>query len=301
MKILVTGSSGCVGKALQAISKTKDNQWIFLRRQDCNLIDREEVLKIFKEIKPTYVIHLASYVPGFYNIDKVSSFSTNIRINENVLEASHLSNVDRGIFCLSANMFSSKLSSFPLNENMIFDESLSGIFEGYAYSKRMLAMQCYNYNEQYNRKYFGIIPSNIFGPNDNFASGRLIPSLIKKFSESIKNNSDVILNGSGKPLRQFIYSVDLARIIEFLAINYYGTDPIICCNDDEISVSELAVKVGCLMGFKNRIIFDDTKPDGPIKRTIDNSRLKKIIGDDLIFTDLNLSLKETINSSKEII
>lgn len=301
MKILVTGSSGCVGKALQTIPKIKDNQWIFLQRQDCDLVNREEVLKVFQEIKPAYIIHLASYVPGFYNIDKVSSFSTNIRINENVLEASHLSNINRGIFCLSANMFSPKLSNFPLNETMIFDESLSGMFEGYAYSKRMLAMQCYNYNKQYGRKYFGIIPSNIFGPNDNFASGRLIPSLIKKFGEAIKNNSDVTLNGSGKPLRQFIYSIDLAKIIEFLAINYNSAEPIICCNDDEISVAELAGRIGQLMNFKDRIIFDDTKPDGPLKRTIDNSLLKKIMGDNLTFTDLNLSLQETINSSKEII
>lgn len=300
MKILVTGGAGCVGKALKKIHKINDNQWFFIQRSDCDLVNREEVIKVFQDIRPTCVIHLASYVPGFYNIDKISSFSTNVRINENVLEASHLADTNRGIFCLSANMFSSKLSTFPLDETMIFDDALDGLFEGYSYSKRMLAMQCRNYNDQYGRKYFGIIPCNIFGPNDDFTSGRLIPNLIKKFSEAIKTDSDVVINGTGKPVRQFIYSLDLAKIIEWLAINYLATEPLICCANDEISIADLAYKIGKLLNFKKRIIFDETKPDGSLRRTIDNSRLKKIMGDKLEFTDLDLGLEETINSSKEI-
>jgi GDP-L-fucose synthase len=295
MKIIVTGGNGCVGSALKELC-LNDKDWIFINRNDCDLINREETIKLFNSIKPDYIIHLASYVPGFYNINKVASFSNNVRINENILEASNISGINSGMFCLSVNMISDTQTNFPINEESIFEGVPTGVFEGYSYSKRMLAMQCQNYNEQYNRKYFGIIPCNIYGPNDNLMSGRLIPNLISKFKTADKNNEDVIINGTGNPLRQFLYSVDLANIIKKIVLsNYSNTKPIICCSDDEISISNLANKIAKIIKFKHKIIFDISKKDGNLRKTVSNDYLKSILPD-FSFTSLSSGLERTINS-----
>ncbi|HVI42035.1 MAG TPA: NAD-dependent epimerase/dehydratase family protein [Anaerovoracaceae bacterium] len=292
MKILVTGSNGCVGSALKSICAGQDD-WIFTSRKDCDLTNREQTIDLFKQHKPEYVVHLASYVPGFYNIDRVASFATNVRVNENVLEASHLSGIDRGMFCLSVNMFPEHPVKFPMDESMLFDGNLTGAFAGYSYAKRMLALQCQNYNIQYNRKYFGIIPCNVYGPNDNLKSGRLIPNLILKFKEAVEQDSDVVINGTGKPLRQFIYSIDLAKIIKGLVANYFDTKPIICCSDTENTIAELAITIGQLIKFQKQITFDISKPDGNLKKTVDNSYLKQVLPN-ISFTSLEAGLSETI-------
>jgi GDP-L-fucose synthase len=298
MKILITGGNGCVGSALKSLCMG-DDDWIFIERKDCDLTNREKTIETFKNISPNYIIHLASYVPGFYNIDKVASFSKNVRINENVLEASHLSRIQKGMFCLSVNMFPEMPSKFPMDESMIHEGSLQGVFAGYSYSKRMLALQCQNYNSQYNKEYFGIIPCNIFGPNDNLASGRLIPNLISNFKKAIRDNTDVIINGTGKPLRQFIYSIDLAKIIKHLAFNYSGTQPIICCPDTENSIAELSTQISKVMSFQNQIVFDSSKPDGNLKKTVSNVYLKSIMPD-IYFTPLKEALETTINSMENV-
>lgn len=294
MKILVTGSNGCVGSALKSLC-INENNWIFIERKDCDLTNRDQTINLFKTINPDYIIHLASYVPGFYNIDKVRSFSDNIKINENVLEASNLANIKQGMFCLSVNMFTDKPSKFPMDESMIFDDSLYGPFAGYSYSKRMLELQCQNYNSQYNRQYFGIIPCNIYGPNDNLSSGRLIPNLINKFIMSQKHNVDVQINGTGKPLRQFIYSIDLAKIIKHLVFNYSDTKPIICCGDSEISIFELTKQISEILKFRQCVTFDITKPDGNFKKTVSNDYLKSIMPN-VSFTSLKDGLTEIINN-----
>lgn len=294
--ILVTGGGGCVGSALKSICAGPDD-WTFVHREEWDLTDREQTTQLFKLVKPDYFVHLASYVPGFYNIDRVASFSTNVRINENVLEAANLVGVERGMVCLSVNMFPENPAKFPMNESMLFDGNLTGAFAGYAYSKRMLALQCQNYNEQYNRKYFGIIPCNIYGPNDNLKSGRLIPNLILKFKEAIECNSEVVINGTGKPLRQFIYSIDLAKIIKELVASYFDTKPIICCSDTENSIADLALTIGHLTDFQHQIIFDISKPDGNLKKTVDNSYLKQVMPG-VSFTSLEAGLTETIKDMR---
>lgn len=280
-----------MGSALKSIHGSNYNYY-FVGSADCDLREKSEVMRLFNVVQPKYVIHLASYVPGFYNMDKVASFRDNVRINENVLEASHLNGIEKGIFCSSINMFPENPSKLPLDESMMFEGEPAGV-AGYAYSKRMLALQCQQYNEQYNRRYLTIIPCNVYGPNDNLASGRLIPNLILKFSEAISNKTDVVLNGTGKPQRQFIYSLDLAKIMEHLLFNYDSVKPVICCTPAEISIAELAEQIGSLMGFIGKIHFDTSKKDGYLRRTISNAYLQEIMNG-VSFTSLETGLKETI-------
>lgn len=294
MRVLVTGSNGCVGGAVQELCRDESN-WVFSGRKDCDLTDRQQTIKFFQSIQPDYVVHLASYVPGFYNVNSVASFSDNVRINENVLEATHLAGVDRGMFCLSVHMFPEVPSRFPMDESMMFEGAINGPLAGYAYSKRMLELQCQNYNHQYGRKYFGIIPCNVYGPHDNLKSGRLIPSLICRFKEAIEADSDVVINGTGEPLRQFIYSIDLAKVIKHLINTYDGVDSIVCCGDTEVRIAELAGLIGEVMNFSSRIKFDSSRPDGNLKRTVDNSYLKTLLPSTFSFTSLKVGLKETID------
>lgn len=326
MKILVTGSNGCVGSALknliynrsysteinidldgsapkqkvrksllyQGIARRANiaDHWQFISRTDCDLTNRDTTIDFFKEAKPDVVIHLASYVPGFYNVRPVDSFSYNVRLNENALQASHEAGVERGLFALSVNMFpENPQAGFPIKEFSILEGSLSGPSRGYGFSKKMLALSLENYNEQYNTRYVGLIPTNIYGPNDNLSSGRLIPNLIQKFQQAVKDNTDeVVINGSGKPLRQFIYSTDLAIIIKHLVEFYQDTKPIICSSDEEVSIAELAKMIAEATGFKGEIKFDISKPDGVLKKTVSNEYLKSIIPD-LAFTSLKDGIK----------
>lgn len=292
MKVLVTGGNGCVGSAL----KLECPDWIFIGRNDCNLLNREKTIETFQMLKPDCVIHLAAYVPGFYNIDRVSSFSNNVRINENVLEATHLAAVQKAMFCLSVNMFTEKPSKFPMDESMIFEGSLTGPFAGYSYSKRMLELQVQNYNVQYGRKYFSIIPCNIYGPNDNFSSGRLISNLINLFRKAINENSEIMISGTGEPLRQFIYATDLAKIIKYLISNYSDTSPVICCSDEEINIKCLVNHIAEITKFNSRINYDPSKPDGNLKKTMDNSYLKKVMPS-ISFTSLKAGLEQIIGAT----
>lgn len=295
MKILVTGGSGCVGFALCEIINP-EHTWIFMSSKDCNLCNREETLHFFDIIKPDYIVHLAAHVTGMYKNmkDRTTGFTNNVRINENVLEAANKCGVQRGIFCLSVGMFPDNPSHYPIDETMIFDGKPHSSIEGYAYSKRMLAMQCNNYNLQYNREYICVIPSNLYGSNDRFnlETAHIIPGLIHKFYLAKKNNTDITIWGSGAPLKQFLYSYDLANIIIYLLFNYKDTKPIICAGD-EISVRTLVDKIAIIMDYKGKIIYDTTKNDGCLKRTADTTYLKKIYP--VTFTPLDIGLKLTIH------
>jgi GDP-L-fucose synthase len=187
-------------------------------------------------------------------------------------------------------MFPDHPSYYPMDEKLIMEGSVSGPFAGYAYSKRMLALQCQNYNSQYGRQYFGIIPCNIYGKNDNPESGRLIPNLIKQFKTAIQNNTEVVINGSGQPLRQFIFADDLAKIIVELSTNYQKTEPLICCGNEEINIYTLVHLIGKILGFQNKIIFDTEKPDGVFKKTVIGSYINNMFK----FTSLEEGLKQVL-------
>jgi len=299
MKILVTGGSGMVGKCIQDICKqTKDkNNFIFLSSKDCNLTKINEVDKLFNKIRPNFIIHLAANVGGlFKNLrEKTSMFRDNVRINENVLEMSNKYNIERGIFCLSSCMFPYMPEKYPMNESMIHASHPHPSNEGYGYSKRMMEMQCKNYNSQYGRKYICVIPVNLYGPYDNFnlEDSHVIAGIIHRFH--IKKNKPFIMYGSGKPLRQFIYSYDFAAIILKFLFEYKGNlNSIICCNN-EISIKDLTEMISLIYGYKtNEIMCDLSKSDGCMRKTVDGSLFKKIFPE-FKYTKLEDGLKYTIN------
>lgn len=297
-KILVTGGSGMVGKSIKdIISKHNDYEWIFLSSKDCNLINNDSVNNLFSKIKPKYVIHLAANIGRlFKNIrDNTKIFRDNILMNENILEACNKYNVEKGIFCLSSCVYPHKPSKYPMDESMIHDGSPHSANESYGYAKRMMELQCRNYNTQFGRKYICIIPVNLYGPYDNFnlSDSHVIPGMIHRFYNAKKKNTKFELYGSGTPLRQFIYSPDFAKIILRILFEYIDIKPINCCND-EISIKDLAYLIGDLSDYDNQKIFqNNTKSDGWPIRTISNNYFKQILPN-FEFTPLKDGLLKTI-------
>ena len=310
--ILVTGGTGLVGKALrryiQLLIDGEDNdnviddKWIFLSSKDGDLRSRTDTEQIFNLCKPTHVIHLAAMVGGLYKNEtkKVQMFTDNVRINENVLEMCNLYNVQRGVFTLSNCLFPSNIkeSEYPIDETMIHNGPVHPSYEGYAYAKRMMEVQCRNYNKYYNRKYVCILPVNIYGEEDNFnlEDSHLIPALIHKCYLAKKNDTDFNVFGTGKPMRQFIYANDLANIIYRLICDDNETDSFLCLSEEtEHSVKNLAEMIADIYEFKGNIVYDTTKSDGQLRKPVTNLRMRQNpLFKDYKGTSLEDGLKKTI-------
>ena len=292
-KVLITGGSGMVGSALESPLK--------LTRDYCDLLNRKQTNKFFSAVKPDGVIHCAGKVGGIGGNSnfKGQYFYENILINTNVIEAARQAGVQNLVSFLSTCVFPDKVK-YPLTIDQVHQGDPHDSNYPYAYAKRMADIQIRAYREQYNINYTSIIPSNIYGPNDNFSleHGHVMPMLIHKLYLAKKNKTDFVVWGSGKPLREFIYSKDIAKIAEWVLFNYKGTDPLIVSGDEEISIKDL---VGILVDefkFKGKVKFDKTKPDGQLRKPSDNSAIKELMPD-FKYTPFEKGIKETVNWFKE--
>ncbi|EGC38936.1 hypothetical protein DICPUDRAFT_96732 [Dictyostelium purpureum] len=298
--IMVTGGSGLVGKGIETYAKSlnrPNDSWVFLRSSDGDLKDKEATRTIFKKYNPTHVIHLAARVGGlFSNMKyKVEFFRENIAINDNVLECCREFNIVKCVSCLSTCIFPDK-TTYPIDETMVHNGPPHPSNEGYAYAKRMIDVLNRAYNEEYGCKFTSVIPTNIYGPHDNYHlhDSHVIPGLIHKTYLAMKNNQDLTIMGSGKPLRQFIYSLDLAKLFVWALDNYEELSPIILSvgEEDEISIADVAHLIAEAMDFKGKLIFDTSKADGQFKKTASNHKLKSLYPD-LTFIPIKDAIKES--------
>ena len=298
MIILVTGGSGMIGKNLQNITNHEKYTWIYLSSKDGDLRNIINVESIFKKYKPNYVIHLAANVGGLYKNmrEKTAMFRDNVRMNENILEICNKYNIQKAIFCLSSCMYPINPSKFPMNEDMIHESYPHKTNEGYAYAKRMLEMQCRNYNTEFGRQYICLIPVNLYGFYDNFhlEDSHVVPGLIHKIYLSKQHRSKFIIYGTGKPLRQFLYAEDFAKIIIKVMFDYNYTKPIIICNACEVSITELANIICNKFDYSNDIEYDVSKSDGCIKKTMSNQYFLQLFPN-FKFTELECGISKTIN------
>ena len=232
-KLLVTGGDGLVGSSINSDYKVG---------REYNLINFEDTQKMFEKYKPTQVIHCAGKVGGLGgNMNyKGEYFYDNIMINTNVIESARRNSVEKLVAFLSTCVFPDNIE-YPLIESKIHLGEPHNSNYPYAYSKRMADIQIRAYREQYGLNYVSVIPTNIYGPNDNFSltHGHVMPMLIHKLYQSQQNNTDFIVWGSGKPLREFIYSKDVAKLSEWAVNNYNELEPIIFSPSYEISIMDL--------------------------------------------------------------
>ncbi len=287
-KILVTGGAGLVGSAINANIRIG---------REVNLVNPNETLNMFELHNPTHVIHCAGKVGGVGgNMNyKGEYFYDNIMINTNVIESARKTNVKNLVCFLSTCVFPDKVN-YPLTEDMIHLGEPHFSNYPYAYSKRMADIQIRAYREQYGLNYTSVIPTNIYGPNDNFSleHGHVMPMLIHKLYLAKNNNTDFTVWGSGKPLREFIFSKDVAKLSEWAVENYNESEPIIFSPSQEISIIDLVDLIVKEFNFKGKVIFDNTKPDGQFRKPSDNSKLKSYLPD-FKFTPIEEGIKETVN------
>ena len=298
--VLITGGSGLVGNGIKSIQSNYPNfDFIFLSSKDCNLEDYTQTLNYFKTTKPDYIIHLAACVGGlFKNMNsKVDMLEKNILINMNVLKAAHNIGVKKLIACLSTCIFPDS-TTYPIDETMLHLGPPHASNDAYAYAKRLLETHCKAYQEQYGDNFVCVIPTNIYGPNDNFnlEDAHVIPALIHKCYLAKKESKPFVVAGSGKPLRQFIYSQDLGKLIMWVLESYLEKSPIILSvgEEQEVSIRHIATLVAKKFNYQESMIFDNSKPDGQYKKTASNAKLRRLIGN-FNFTDIEEGINKTID------
>ncbi|CAL8270596.1 GDP-L-fucose synthase isoform X2 [Gadus morhua] len=301
-RVLVTGGSGLVGRAIQHVINEegggKDGEeWIFLSSKDADLMNKEETQAVFQKHKPTHVIHLAAMVGGLFKNMRVNLdfWRNNIYINDNVLQAAHEVDAVKVVSCLSTCIFPDK-TTYPIDETMIHNGPPHASNFGYSYAKRMIDVHNRAYFEQYGRSYTSVIPTNVFGPHDNFniEDGHVLPGLIHKAYRAQKEGKPLVVWGSGTPRRQFIYSLDLARLVLWVVRDYNEVEPIILSvgEEEEVSIKEAAEAVVRALDFKEEVVYDTDKSDGQFKKTASNAKLMRYLPN-FAFTPFEKALKET--------
>ena len=221
-------------------------------------------------------------------------FYDNLMINTNVIEEARKSGVTNLVAFLSTCVFPDAIE-YPLTEKKIHLGEPHSSNYPYAYAKRMSDIQIRAYREQYGMKYTAVIPCNIDGPNDNFSltHGPCIPMLMHKIYQAQQNNRELVIWGDGSPLREFIYSKDVARLAEWAVDNYDEAEPIIFSTSEEISIAEVVELLASAFNFKGNVRFDTSKPNGQYRKPSDNSKLKSYLPN-FKFTPIEEGLGETV-------
>ena len=304
--VLVTGGTGLVGSGIQAVLSDPEvkahhdnDEFIFLGSKDCDLRDMAVCEALFEIYHPTHVIHLAAFVGGlFINMAKpVEFYNDNLTMNNNIIQCSHKFGVEKLVSCLSTCIFPDK-TTYPIDETMVHNGPPHSSNFAYAHAKRMIDVANKAYNQEYGCKFTSVIPTNIYGPHDNYhlQNSHVIPGLIHKFYNAKKNGTDMTVMGTGAPLRQFIYSEDLAKLFLWTLRDYDSVEPIILSvgEEEEVSIKDVVMAIAEAMEFKGQITFDTTKADGQFKKTASNAKLRTYLPD-FKFIDIKAGIKKSVD------
>lgn len=288
-RILVTGGTGLVGKHLQEILPDA----FYLGSKDCDLTDIKMVRWMISSYTPDVVIHLAARVGGIQDNLKYPAdyFDDNILMNTNLLKVCKEYNVKRFVGILSTCIYPSIVDNYPMSEEDLFIGPPPSSNFSYGYAKRCLAVQIDAYNKQFNTKYNYLIPCNLYGDYDNLhneSKMHFITALLNKIRNS-KDNSLYLL-GTGKPLRQFMYAGDLAKVIKEV-INKDITESFNVAPNFNYSINEMAQMALEVTGKDYKIVYDNPELDGQYRKDVSNKKLLKILPN-FKFTDLKEGLKQ---------
>jgi len=297
--ILVTGGSGLVGQGIKNyIKNIKSDNYIFLSSKDGDLRNYNDTKIIFEKYKPTHVIHLAVKLMSgnMMNNYPVDMLEDNTLININVLKCAHKYNVKKLVSLLSPFAYPEHVK-IPIMEYDLHNGPCYLNYESYGTAKRQLELLSRYYRKQYNCNFITVIPTNIFGPKDQYRlNGPVVEALIAKCIKASTTNTDIVCYGSGQVYRQFCYSKDLSKTLLWILDNYNDDNPI-NITGHEISIKELAITIAKKFNVQNKLIFDTSYPDGPVYRTLCDDKLVDIYKD-YQKTDLKQSINEVINTIK---
>lgn len=278
MKIYVAGHRGLVGSAIvRAIESEGKHNWIGQSRSELDLLDRKAVFKYLANEKPDAVVIAAAKVGGIHANDTypVEFLSENLQIETNLMDAAHAAGIPHLLFLGSSCVYP-KLAQQPIKEEYLLTGELEKTNEAYALAKISGLKLVQAYRKQYGHKWISAMPTNMYGPGDNFdlENSHVLPALIRKFHDAKSQGSpSVSLWGTGSPKREFLHSDDLGRACLFLLENYDDDVAINVGVAEDIPIKELAELIQSTVGFNGEIEWDSSKPDGTPRKLLDVSRI----------------------------
>ena len=283
-KVYIAGHKGLVGSAIDRVL-TKNGYTNIIRKihSELDLRNREEVFDFFKKEKPNWVFLSAAKVGGIYanNTYPVDFLLYNLQIQNNIIEASYENNVEKLMFLGSSCIYPKECPQ-PIKEEYLLSGYLESTNRPYALAKIAGIELCDAYNRQYNTNYIAVMPCNLYGINDNYhpENAHVIPMLIRRFHEAkINNLKETVIWGSGTPLREFMFSDDLAEACLYLMENKNADDIgkfINIGSGKEVTIKQLAELIKKVIGFEGEIKLDSSKPDGTMRKLLDVSKINSL-------------------------
>lgn len=276
-KIYIAGHSGFIGSAvLAALKKIGYNNLIYKTHQQLDLTNQSKVSAFFNRTQPEYVFLLAARVGGIYanNTYPAEFIYQNLEIQSNIIHAAYLYGAKKLIFPGSACMYP-KACPQPMKEDYLLSGPIELTSEPFALAKIVGIKMCQAYNRQYITKYICCVPATAYGPGDHFGiSGHVVSGLIERINKAkVCGKKKVVVWGSGKPKREFIYIDDVADALIYLMQNYKENSIINISAGVEISIKSLAFLIKSIVGFKGSVVFDTIKPDGNNRRLLDSTKI----------------------------
>jgi len=282
-RVVVTGGAGFLGSYVLESLKARNCQNILVPKiEDLDLRKEADIIRMYKEMRPEIVIHLAATVGGIgANREHPGKFFyDNLIMGIQLIEQARLRQIEKfvtvGTICAYP-----KICPVPFKEEHLWNGYPEETNAPYGLAKKMLLVQSQAYRDEYGFNSIYLLQVNLYGPRDNFSpeSSHVIPALIKKCTDAIRQGKDAIeVWGTGKATREFLYAGDAAEGILLATEHYDGAEPVNLGTESEISIKDLVEMIADLTGFKGKIIWDKTKPDGQPRRCLDTSRAKRCFG-----------------------
>ncbi len=302
-RIVVTGGAGFVGRYLTSLLKARGCEQILVpRRSDCDLTQQAAVEKLYLDARPQVVFHLAAAVGGIgANRANPGRFLyENLVMGALLMEHARRAGVEKFVGVGTTCEYP-KFAPVPFHEETLWNGYPEETNAPYGLAKRMLLLQGQAYRQQYGFNAIHLLPINLYGPGDNFdlETSHVIPALIRKCLEAVERQSpEIVCWGDGTPTREFLYVEDCAEAIVLATEKYDGAEPVNIGAGFEISIQEIAKLIAELTGFRGRIVWDKTKPNGQPRRSLDTSRAVALF-DFRAKTDFRQGLLQTIHWYRE--
>jgi GDP-L-fucose synthase len=276
-RIWVAGHNGMVGSAIARCLARSGEEVLTVERAALDLRDQPATLAWLQQNHPNAIVLAAAKVGGIYANDAYPAdfIYENLAIEMSVVHAAHLAGVDRLVF-LGSSCIYPKFAPQPITEDALLSGALEPTNEWYAVAKIAGIKLCQAYRKQYGRRFISVMPCNLYGPGDNFdpLTSHAMAALIRRFHEAkLAERSEVVVWGTGKPLREFLHVDDLARAVVFLLDRYDGYEHINCGAGSDVSIAALAEIIARVVDYRGTIVFDPSKPDGTPRKLMDSSRI----------------------------
>ena len=280
MTIVVAGATGLAGSAIVRAFESAGREVVGINRSVVNLLDSDATSAFIKKVKPTLIVDAAAKVGGIgaNNTYPVEFLADNLRIQSNLMQAAHAADVENFVFLGSSCIYPRDCAQ-PIKEEYLLTGPLEETNSAYAIAKIAGIELIKSFRKEYGRKWISLMPTNLYGPNDNFElkGSHVLPAFIRRFIEAVESNaSKEILWGTGAPMREFLHVDDLASAVVAASEKYNSPVHLNIGSGEDLTIKALAELVAELAGFKGEIAWDSSKPDGTPRKVLDVTKVKSL-------------------------